>query len=74
VIAQLQDMVIVMAGIQERQANVQKGQAEWLEQLQAGWDQHEKRMAHVEQNLAEITDKLNALIGYIDGMQRDKPQ
>ncbi len=36
--------------------------------MEKSYEQHEKRMAHVDKRLAEITDKLNGLIGYIDGM------
>ena len=61
-IKELQDTVIVMAEIQRRQAEVQKTQAEELELSR-------KRMAHVEMTLVEITDKLNGLIGYIDGQR-----
>jgi hypothetical protein len=57
---QLQDTVVVMADIQRRQATVQKLQAE-------GMELHEKRMAHVDMRLAEITDKLDGLIGFKGG-------
>ena len=57
---QLQDTVVVMAEIQRRQAAVQKLQAE-------GMELHEKRMAHVDMRLAEITDKLDGLIGFMGG-------
>jgi hypothetical protein len=59
-IRQLQDTVVVMAEIQRRQAAVQKLQAE-------GMELHEKRMAHVDMRLAEITDKLDGLIGFMGG-------
>jgi len=57
---QLQDTVVVMADIQRRQAAVQKLQAE-------GMELHEKRMAHVDMRLAESTDKLDGLIGFMGG-------
>jgi hypothetical protein len=59
-IRQLQDTAIVMADIQRRQAAVQKMQAE-------GMQLHEERMAHVDMRLAEITDKLDGLIGFMGG-------
>lgn len=59
-IRQIQDTVVVMADIQRRQAAVQKLQAE-------GMELHEKRMAHVDMRLAEITDKLDGLIGFMGG-------
>lgn len=54
--------LIVVTYIQRCQAEVQKAQAEELEL-------HRKRMAHIDQNLAEITDKLNGLNGYVSGQQ-----
>jgi len=59
-INQLKDTLIVMAEIQRRQAEVQKMQAE-------GFALHEQRMNHIELNLSEISDKLNGLIGFMDG-------
>jgi hypothetical protein len=59
-IRQLQDTAVVMADIQRRQAAVQKMQAE-------GMELHEKRMAHIDMRLAEITDKLDGLIGFMGG-------
>jgi hypothetical protein len=62
-INQLKDTLIVMAEIQRRQAEVQKMQAE-------GLALHEQRMNHIELNLSEISDKLNGLIGFMDGYFR----
>jgi hypothetical protein len=59
-INQLQDTLIAMAEIQRRQAEVQKMQAE-------GFALHGQRMNHIELNLSEISDKLNRLIGFMDG-------
>jgi hypothetical protein len=77
-IAQIKDTLVVMAEIQRRQASVQKTQAEELdamhEKMIKGYELHEKRMAHIEQNLEEITDKLNGLIGFMDGYTRGRPQ
>jgi hypothetical protein len=50
-IRKLQDTALVVAEIRRRQAAVQKMQAE-------GMELHEKRMAHIDMRLAEITDKL----------------
>jgi hypothetical protein len=61
-INELRDALTVTAEIQRRQAEI-KVQAEELELSR-------KRMAQVELNLAEITDKLNGLIGFIDGQQK----
>ena len=84
-ILKVQDTLVVMAEIQRRQAEVQKIQAEELdavrermttfhEKMLAGYELHEKRMAHIEQNLDEISDKLNGLIGFMDGFTRRPPQ
>ena len=50
-----------MAEIQR--AEVQKMQAE-------GWALHEQRMSHVDIRLAEITDKLDGLAGFMNGQFR----
>jgi len=63
-IRHLQDTAVVMADIQRRQAAVQKMQAE-------GMELHEKRMAHIDMRLAEITDKLDGLIGFQRGQFPD---
>jgi hypothetical protein len=62
-IRELQDTVIVMAGIQARQAEVLKGQSQWLEQ-------HQAFLARHQQVMAEIEDKLNGLNGYVDGNRK----
>ena len=65
-----------MAEIQRRQAEVQKLQAEEMsslrEMFREGMSNHEKRMAHIEQNLDEASDKLNGLIGYLDDRDHGK--
>jgi hypothetical protein len=66
-IRQLQDTAVVMAEIQRRQAEVQKLQAENVVYMQEGMRLHEQRMAHVDMRLAEITDKLDGLIGFMGG-------
>ena len=77
VIKQLQDTATVMAGIQARQAEVLKGHGEWLEEHQASIARHEAFVARHEQMMAlfdtkmiEIEDKLNGLIGYVDGNRK----
>jgi uncharacterized coiled-coil DUF342 family protein len=62
-INQLKDTLVVMAEIQRRQAEVQKMQAE-------GFALHEQRMNHIDMRLAEITDKLDGLIGFMNGYFR----
>jgi uncharacterized coiled-coil DUF342 family protein len=62
-INQLKDTLGVMAEIQRRQVEVQKMQAE-------GFALHEQRMNHIDMRLAEITDKLDGLIGFMNGCFR----
>lgn len=56
-----------MAEIQRRQAEVQKLQAQDLVFMREGFQLHERRMAHIDMRLAEITDKLDGLIGFMGG-------
>ncbi len=60
-ISDLRDALIVTAEIQQRQADVQRRQAEWMEA---------QRIGRIELNLAETTDKLNGLIGFMDDFLR----
>lgn len=62
-IGDLRDALIVTAEIQRRQAEVQRGQAEWLAA-------HQQRLRRIELNLAEATGKLNGLIGFLDDFLR----
>ena len=61
-IKELQDTVIVMAHIEKRQSDVLRDLTEFR-------ILSEKNQARIETNLAEITDKLNGLIGYVDGQR-----
>ena len=63
-IKELQDAVVVMAHIEKRQSEVLKDLAEFR-------ILSEKNQARIETNLAEITDKFNGLIGYVDGQRPD---
>ena len=60
--SELQDNLIVLTEIERRQSSLLK---EHSDRIVAG----EKFRVRIEQNLAEITDKLNGLIGYVDGMK-----
>lgn len=84
-IVQIQDTLTVMVGIQDRQARVQKLQAEeldamrtmLLESVRTSREQfaiHERRMAKFDEKMLEIEEKLNGLIGYMDGMQKPPTQ
>lgn len=79
VLRQLQDTATVMAGIQARQAEVLKGHSQWLEEHQASIARHEAFVARHEaflarhdQVMAEIEDKLNGLIGYMNGNHKQE--
>jgi hypothetical protein len=63
-IKELQDTMIVMAHIEKRQT-------EHIGELVDFRIQSEKFRLRTEQNLAEITDKLNGLIGYVAGQRPD---
>ena len=69
-INRLQETLVLMAEIQRRQADVQRIQAERIIATEEGMKLHEQRMNHIELNLSEITDKLNGLIGFMDGYFR----
>lgn len=76
-IRQLQDTLVVVTAVQERQAAVQRLQAEELDAarehlriIRAGQELHEQRMKLFDEKMLEIEDKLNGLIGYLD---RQKP-
>jgi hypothetical protein len=80
-IASLKDTLVVMAALERHHAEVQKLQAQELDAIRAltlemrelmvvmhaGMELHEKRMTHIERNLEEASDKLNGLIGFMDG-------
>ena len=69
-ISQLKDTLVVMAEIQRRQAAIQKTQADETVAMHASMRLHRERMEHVELTLAQIGDKLNGLIGFMDGYFR----
>ena len=79
-INQLKDTLIVVTEIQRRQADVLKMQSEGLalheqrmKYIEESMALHDQRMNHVDMRLAEITDKLDGLIGFMDGQFR-RPQ
>jgi hypothetical protein len=73
-IRSLQDTAVVMAEIQRRQSDVQKTQVGLVESLLEFRQQTEKNLAHVTVRLAEITDKLDGLIGFVDRLPKRPPQ
>jgi hypothetical protein len=78
VIKELQDTLVVVSEIQRRQAEVQKLQAYEMDALREmfreGMKRHEEWRAHFEQSMNEAGNKLNGLVGYLDGLRRDKPE
>jgi hypothetical protein len=66
-IKDLQDALIVIAEIEKRQSAMLRDHAEHLAELL-------EFRRRTDQNLAEITDKLNGLIGYVGGMHPPPPQ
>ena len=47
-----------------------KGYGEWLEQHHAFIAKHDQMMAQFDAKMLEIEDKLNGLIGYVDGNRK----
>ena len=60
-ISGLKDTLAVMAEIQRRQAEVRREQAERSAE-------HELDIKRIDRNLAEATEKLNALVEIVDGV------
>ena len=77
VIRELQDTLTVMVEIERRQSSTLPEHSERIVGLeeQTSEDRREivKYQKRTEQNLAEITDKLNGLIGYV-GNWKQPPQ
>ena len=59
-IKELQDAVIIMAHLEKRQSEMLKEHSERIVRIE---EYHQR----IELNLAEITDKLNGLIGFVGG-------
>ena len=58
----LQDNLVVLAEIERRQSSILREHSEHLGELL-------EFRRRTDQNLAEITDKLNGLIGYVAGLK-----
>jgi len=65
-IKELQDNLIVIAEIERRQSALLREHSEHMAELL-------EFRRRTDQNLAEITDKLNGLIGYVDGIRPPPP-
>jgi hypothetical protein len=66
-IKELQETMIVMA-------HIEKTQSEHICDLVQFRIQSEKFRIRTEENLAEITDKLNGLIGSVSGQRPERPK
>ena len=69
----LQDNLIVLTEIERRQSSLLREHSErvvYLEKLAVESAEFRRR---TDQNLAEITDKLNGLIGYVGGIKPPPP-
>jgi hypothetical protein len=67
----LQDAMTIMAHFEKRQSTMLREHSERIVALE---EQSAKFQQRTDQNLAEITDKLNGLIGYIEGQQPPRRQ
>ena len=65
----LQNTMIVMAHIEKRQSEHISELLEFRTESEKLHMQSEKFRTRTEQNLSEITDKLNGLIGYVAGQR-----
>ena len=72
-IKELQDNLIVIAEIERRQSAMLREHAEILHQQNLHQAELLEYRRRTDQNLAEITDKLNGLIGYVDGLPPSRP-
>jgi hypothetical protein len=70
-IKELQDTMIVIAHIEKRQSEHISELLEFRTESEKLQMQSEKFRLRTEQNLAEITDKLNGLIGYVADQRPD---
>ncbi len=72
-IKELQDNLVVIAEIERRQSAMLREHAEMLHEHNLHYSEILEFRRRTDQNLAEITDKLNGLIGYVDGMPPPQP-
>ena len=72
-IKELQDNLVVIAEIERRQSALLREHAEMIHDHAVMFHKYDNEIAEyrrrTEQNLSEITDKLNGLIGYVDGLR-----
>jgi phosphoribosyl-dephospho-CoA transferase len=77
VIKDIQDTLTVMAELERRQSKMLREHSERLVSVEEQISEYRRESAkfqmRMDQNLAEITDKLNGLIGYV-GNWKQPPQ
>ena len=66
----LQDNLVVISEIERRQSELLKVHSQRLVEIETETAEYRRR---TDQNLAEITDKLNGLIGYVSGDRPPSP-
>ena len=59
--------------LQKKQAQSLEAHERLMVEHKEGFVIHEQRMSHIDMRLAEITDKLDGMIGFMDGFTR-RPQ
>jgi hypothetical protein len=72
-IKELQDAMVVMAHLEKRQPEILKQHARMIETHDAYLQELHEFRRRTDQNLAEITDKLNGLIGYVENLSKNRP-
>jgi len=72
-IKDLQNTLVVMTEMERRQSAMLRQHAETRQKHDEMLRDTTEFRRRTDQNLAEITDKLNGLIGYVDGMPPPQP-
>jgi hypothetical protein len=70
-IKNLQDSMIVISEIERRQSDLLLTHSKWIAEHDSEIKEYRRR---TDQNLTEITDKLNGLIGFVAGHKPSPPQ
>jgi hypothetical protein len=71
-IQELQGAMVVMAHLEKHQTEILKQHARMIEKHDLLLEETQEFRRRTGQNLAEITDKLNGLIGYVAGERPDR--
>jgi hypothetical protein len=68
---QMQAAMVVMAHLEKHQTEILKQHARMIEKHDLLLEEAQEFRRRTDRNLAEITDKLNGLIGYVAGERPD---